>query len=440
MRRATGLKDIKKDESGSIAVIFAIGILLIILAAGVAIDIARLESTKTSAQDFTDNAVLAAARTMTASENSSQSIGERKKEAKQVAQEIFDAYIATGDYEATNLEISFPGNAEVRAVATLKVKPYLMHIFRYNKLDVQVDSGANIGQAQATDIDIALVSDATASMSNTLFAIQQNMQSFTSDLSMVLQSRNIKAGAVRVKFIFYRDYMIDNHMLWTGPDMAPDASIPGWGPMYTSSFFELPSEKVSMDAYVDSFIAEGGGSVRESGLEAIWYAVNDANWKSGADSVRAVVLWTDAPTRPFGDTQETSLEPGDLFWEPVLPVNVGDEITTMTRTQREQFMFDAYYPKDAPSSLGELKTLYENFHNENANGFEGVKTMTVNILNNCLNLSPCGDWPNIATWEGVDYRFHTDANTISETYDKIVLQVADMVQKQLIAKDLVIQY
>ena len=435
------INSFKTDETGSIAIISAISTLLIFILVGVALDFSRLTSLKHDTQDALDRAALASAIHMTTSALTEPSLGQRKKDAEEIAKAHFAAFLETEPHEATAFEINFPGNKEVQLVSNLEVKPYLLSMLGQQTLGIKTVSGVNIGDVQDTDIDIAIISDATGSMATTLAAIQDNMKDFTADLNIVLQSRNIEVGTVRVKFVFYRDYMMDNHTDWTGPTMAPDTVNREWGAMYTSRFYDLPTEKDTMDAYVDNFVAMGGGDIDESALEAIWYALDDPNWRHGSKTVRAIILWTDAPPRPFSDKEDTYLDPAiGGFWEDWIVSNLGSQMSDMTKIQREQFMVDNFYPSDAPTTTDALKNIYDAFHAENSRGEEDVNTMTINVLNDCVSVSTCGEWTDIATWDGVDYQYDTGTNTISEIYQKILDQTADTVEKQLLTKDLAIQY
>ena len=260
------------NRQGNIAIFFAIASFVILMAIGVAIDGSRVLSMKSSAQDNADNAALAAAIYMTESATSGLSEAERKRKAEEIALTSLAVFFQSTHHLGVEPHIKI-NTEDVRVNLDIKAAPVLMNMFGHKSLDHKVASVVGIGKAVARDIDIALISDATGSMQTTLDAIQNNMKDFTVDLTYELTSRKIEMGNVRVKFIFYRDLIVDNHKDWTGPKMALQAGLEMYGPLYSSDFFTLPSEKNTMDNYVDFFLAQGGGSARESGLEAIWHVL-----------------------------------------------------------------------------------------------------------------------------------------------------------------------
>lgn len=431
----------KCDRNGNFAITGAITILAIIMSVGAAIDFSHLSRMKSDAQDNADVAALAAAKVMT--DNAEASLlkklttREAKREARRTARAIISDYRKNSGLDDVQVTIEFLNrNTEVKVTVNAKAKPILSNIFGQTDLNHQAESIVGIGGKERLDIDVALISDATGSMNNILTSIQNNMRNFSTDLRNILELRGIEPGDIRVKFIFYRDFTIDNHTDWKHPGMSLKSGLGKHGPMYTSPFYKLPRQKNEMNKYVDFFEAHGGGVVRESGLEAIWYALNDKEWKNGSYTVRAIVLWTDAPTRPFGDYSQKGLEPGDIYWEPMLEQTMGTSFTALSKTDREAFMRKNYYPKDAPKSTKALKAIYDKFHLENANGSKEIQTMSVNVFDNCTYQAPCGEWPDIAMWDGVTYNYDKGSSSISETYQKTLEQVAETVSSQAKVKDL----
>ena len=435
-----------RDAKGSFAIFAAMGLLLLVLVIGIAVDFTRLQGTQTKAQDDVDGAVLAAARYMSDTLLSNDSDAVKQAAAKQIAIDYLQAYAGSHDISLTLEDIVFTGD-DVTAIASTESEPYFASLLGISTLDVQVVSTASIAAKLAKDVDVVLIADATGSMAATLTGIQTNMKDFTADLSDDLTNSGIKLGRVRVQFIFYRDYMIDNHKDWTGPEMALSPSLKSFGPMYISPFFDMPAEKMQMDGYVDYFQALGGGSFKESGLEAFWHGLN-TDWNSGTTTVRSIVLWTDAVTRPLGDTEEVSLAPHESVGENVENPNwwsngfwrkvMGNEFADMTKEEREAYMYNTYYPKDMPNTLAGIKSKFDTFHQENSAGIADVKTMAINVVSNCWDEAICSDWPELATWDGIDLTIDPVGVTSTETYDRIVKQVAATVISQVTAKEIVI--
>ena len=79
------LKSLLRDVKGSFAMFAAMGMLLLVVVIGVAVDFSRLQGTQTRAQDDVDGAVLAAAQYMSDSLSSGDSEYVRQAAAKQVA-------------------------------------------------------------------------------------------------------------------------------------------------------------------------------------------------------------------------------------------------------------------------------------------------------------------------------------------------------------------
>ena len=436
------LRKFRGSESGSFAIYFALGLSLIFAAVGVAVETTRLASFESKTQSAADRGALAAAVYMTRSEISGRSLDSRKQDATKTGQDAIEGFM----FSASDAKVKSKFTIDDETVTVdleVAVTPVMAQMFGVRTLGINTTAVANIGASVAHDVDIALISDATGSMQVTLDAIQENMKDFTADLSSELTNRGIVSGAVRVKFIFYRDLMIDNHQDWTGPDMAPTAGLEGTGALYGSEFYSLPDDKADMDDYVDFFVADGGGSFKESGLEAIAYALNDSNWGDGQDTVRAIVLWTDAANRFAGDIEESQLTPypdetyywNDTLWEE----RIGSHFPPLTKEAREDYMFDEFAEDYSVASLEALKAQYVSFHEENSRSLEGIKTMSVNVMSNCYDIDPCGDWGEIATWPGVNYFLEDYFLSSSETYMQIVHQVADTVQNQLTAKDIAIK-
>lgn len=435
------------DKCGSFATMFALSVLGLVFIAGVAVDLSRMQSTKVQAQDQLDSALLAAARSMSdslATQYDGHSLDEarRLKQATQVAKEHLAVFEAQTGYKLSLTGLKLDGDG-LTATARTKSTPYFANLLGVKTMKVEVVSATTLAAQEAEDVDVVLIADATGSMQTTLTAIQDNMKRFTRDLSNELNTTGIKLGQVRVQFIFYRDYMADIHKDWTGPRMNLLPGLEGKGPMYISPFFNVPGDRNKMDRYVDYFTADGGGSFRESGLEAVWHALN-TDWKSGETTVRSIVLWTDAQTRPLGDKVEWAMDNttgpdfyfNDAYWQ----ANMSNAFAAMSKEQRQNFAYNTFYPKDMPGTKSGIKSKFAQFHAANSNKMPGVKTMAINVVSNCWDINPCTNWPELATWDGVDLTIDPNGIASGETYKRIVKQVAATVVSQVTAKDIAITH
>lgn len=424
-----------RSASGNIAVLMAVCLMALLLVVGTAVDFTRLTNFKSEAQARADSAVLAAAKAIR-EEAYTLSFEERKDRAKNVAEKMLEDFLKSPEYLAGDASVAFSNaDTEMKVELRMKAIPVFAHLFGLEALDFKVDSYANIEKPILPDIDIVLISDATWSMDNLLSMIQDNMNNFSHDLQIKLKAREIKVGKIRVGFIFFRDYMIDNHREWTSPEMQLLSGLSHTGPMYSSKFFSLPEERLEAADYVNFFVAHGGGSDRESGLEAIWEAIRKDDWKDGDTAIRTIVLWTDAPAREIGDTKEEYLY-YNRYWDRLLRNQIGNFFVRLTPNRREDYMFDTFYPLDSPKSLEEVRSEFLKFHLENAHDHDEIVSMTVNIFNNCLDYSPCGGWDNVRQWPGVASNFSSDEASVADFYDKTLEQIVDMVESQQALKSI----
>jgi len=445
MKIITYLKMFLSDKRGNVATLFAVCLMMVAIGTGVAIDSNRHAYLKLKTQSYADASALAAGKYMTeASQDKTMTPKEKREEAREIVTAYFSILLDDDKHYGGETRVNFT-NDTLTVHATVAGKPTISHLFGRKTLAVDVESTVNIGKMVVKDVDIALISDATGSMQVTLDAIQMNMKSFHDDVAAELKSRAIDIGEVRIKFLFYRDFMVDIDSRWTDPEMELLPGLEQFGPLYQSKFFSVPDDEEELDEYVDFFLAQGGGSARESAFEAIWYAMQDNDWGNGSDTVRAIILWTDAPNRPLGDTEEWGLTPvpaGSLdywsseYWEE----HIGAFFVAMTKEEREDYTYNTFHPKAAPKTISQFRGQFETFHNQNVNGMTGLNSLTVNVIGDCLGLgyAGCGDWPTVAGWDGVDLYYEAGLFSDSETYNLIVKQTADAVEKQLVAKDLAI--
>lgn len=403
-----------KNQRGSFSVIFAISLLVIIIVGGVAVDLNRLQSSRTKVQDYLDAAVLASAIYLHDAD-SIKNLNKKQQliEAEKIAKDVFAA-----SFHSDSLELSFDklelSAGKLVGHASGQLSTTVVSFFNVETLALNVTSATNMSTSKAINVDVVLIADITGSMALTLTAVQDNIKSFSDDLKFQLETHNVSAKNIRIKLIFFRDYIVDSTPLWAGADMNLVAGMENNGPMYISKFFKFPNESLNLDKYVDSFNAWGGGGIAESGLESVWHALN-ADWNASKNTTRAVVLWTDAPARILHDNSES----GANF------------------PQR----YDDYYPKDVPANLDGVHTEFAKFHKKNSNNIANVTTMSVNIITS-INLNQGAtypQWVEIGMWDGVDVNYDIPASSAA-AYQKILDQVTETVLSQVEAKDLAITH
>jgi hypothetical protein len=131
-------------------------------------------------------------------------------------------------------------------------------------------------------VDIVFAIDVTGSMTPILDAVKANALGFYDDVQTNLTEKGKNVAQLRVRIIAFRDFAAD-----------------GAAALEESPFFTLPGERAGFSEFVNGLIAQGGGDVPESGLEAVALAINSP-WTSTGDRRRqVVVVWTDAPAHPL---------------------------------------------------------------------------------------------------------------------------------------------
>lgn len=134
-------------------------------------------------------------------------------------------------------------------------------------------------------VDIVFAIDVTGSMTPILDAVKANALGFYDDVQTNLTEKGKNVAQLRVRIIAFRDFVAD-----------------GAAALEESPFYTLPAERAGFSEFVNGLIAQGGGDVPESGLEAVALAINSP-WTSTGDRRRqVVVVWTDAPAHPLDPT------------------------------------------------------------------------------------------------------------------------------------------
>jgi Mg-chelatase subunit ChlD len=184
------------DKTGNMTVLAAGSLTVIMLAVGAAIDISDLASHKSSLQDATDSAVLAAAIS-----------GETDTdELTNIAREAFDANFGTsGNESIKNFNLLLSEDGELSLETQLEKPTLIMGAMGMDKHLVTAEAATYM--ASSMPLDIALVLDRTGSMAG------PNMAGLISAATDFISSLDSGDRDVRVAIIPFSDYVnvgVDN--------------------------------------------------------------------------------------------------------------------------------------------------------------------------------------------------------------------------------------
>lgn len=125
-------------------------------------------------------------------------------------------------------------------------------------------------------VDVVFCIDGTGSMGPCINKVKDNAKRLYADIVSKLTDEGTTIESLRLKVITFRDYKDD-----------------GDNAMVESSFFEMPDDQSSFDAFLnDKVIATGGGDYPENGLEALYYAMM-SDWVEGPKDRQVIVMFTD---------------------------------------------------------------------------------------------------------------------------------------------------
>lgn len=190
--RDTIVKSYLKDESASIAIMTALGGLVLLMGVGVALDYNNMTREHVRLQASMDAAVLAA----TSRVNSTES------ELREHFEAAFHTnYTLTGGHEPKHFDLDVDVKDMVlEASATLDYQPFLMNIFGHNDLPINVRAASPV--TFLPDMDIALALDITQSMADT--GNLDDLKFAVSDMLDILQD---SPGETRVSVVPYNQYV-----------------------------------------------------------------------------------------------------------------------------------------------------------------------------------------------------------------------------------------
>ena len=182
------LKIYFKNTSGNMASIFAVCLLMLMVAVGAAVDYNGITSKKNSYQNLADGAVLAAARS-----------GETDRKAlKEIAAKYVAEANTTNDNLKTRLKFNKGGHMQVTVKG--KYDPVLMGMF--GKKNEVVEALAEAPLPASEPVNIVLVLDTTYSMSG---AKLSSLKSAANE--MLGQLEKLKSDSIKVSVIPFSDYV-----------------------------------------------------------------------------------------------------------------------------------------------------------------------------------------------------------------------------------------
>ncbi|WP_162009741.1 TadE/TadG family type IV pilus assembly protein [Methylocystis heyeri] len=190
---AAPIRDLRaalKERSGSVAILFALAAVPLMLALGVAADYARTASLKSRLQQAADAAVLSAGARSALTQAARQQI------VLNALQANLGSLASTVNLQATESE-PLPGTYTVNVTATLPTT--VMKIAHINSLNVSVTSTAQtIGVSSQAPLELALALDNTGSMMNNM----SDLKSAATTLVQTVMSAG-QNGSVRVSVVPY---------------------------------------------------------------------------------------------------------------------------------------------------------------------------------------------------------------------------------------------
>lgn len=152
-------------------------------------------------------------------------------------------------------------------------------------------------------VDIAMLIDATGSMSPIINEVKENAMAFCAKFHEAMEASGKNVDELRIKVIPFRDYAYDG-------DQA----------MKESGFFSLPEQNDAFRDYVSTITATGGGDEPESALEAMALAMRSDWTTKGAKRRHVILVFTDASAVPLKESSRTRSE----YYPENMPADLAD--------------------------------------------------------------------------------------------------------------------
>lgn len=144
------------------------------------------------------------------------------------------------------------------------------------------------------NVDLIFVIDITGSMSHTIKTVKDTVLGLYDRLRTDLAEKGRDIQELRVKVIGFRDFEFD-----------------GERALEESEFFSLPQQEGLLHEFVGNLVAEGGGDIPETAVDAISVAMKQDWVKTGTKRRHIIMAFTDAPTKMPGKSGRDDL-PKDL--------------------------------------------------------------------------------------------------------------------------------
>ena len=287
------------DESGSVAILFALLILSLSAGMGLAIDYSRALRSKEIIEKAADAANLAAAKAAAemAEKSPNKPLDQIKIEAEVIGLNFFEtnmmgnAGVTMNRHSISVEEVNGEWVATTEYEATSQTT--LAGIIGPKSVTLAGTSEASVKPGFAV-LDIAMCIDSTGSMTPTLDAVKANATTFFDRLNEELVTRGIpEFPLVRVRLLFFKDYGDEMPGTWD-----PD-------PMRASAFFQLPDENTQFLDFAAPQMAGGGWDWPEADVVCLNEAMTSEWMRPGdrppgfanrvTDVYPLIVVWTDSP-------------------------------------------------------------------------------------------------------------------------------------------------
>lgn len=185
-RLSRGARRLRRDTSGGVAVLFAVGLLPLLGLAGGAVDYTLAGGHKVRLQNAVDAATLAATRTVTANSTVAQ--------VTAVVSKYISANTDFGPSVTLDVELNVAARS-VKVKATLNHKPYLLPVVGISNIPIGAESSSQLGRAY---LEVALVLDNSGSMAGTRIT---TLRSASTDLMKKVLGMAYIAGDTKVAVV-----------------------------------------------------------------------------------------------------------------------------------------------------------------------------------------------------------------------------------------------
>ncbi len=341
------IREVAKNQNGSVAIIFAVTLTVVILVGGVAVDYARGISMRTEIQTAADAAVLSAVRAK--STDGSLGFGQLKQIARDYFDRNVDASINIDDFRLID-----EGDGAYRIEVSASLNTTLMKVNGINDMSLNITSSASTSQSRPLELALAL--DNTGSMAGAKLASLKTAAKDLIDtllgeaghetkISLVPFDRyvNVGTGNAAAGWIDVADP--DD---WSGcvgsrnyPLNIQDTSygtnaVPGIETNCVNEITPLSDNANQLKTAIDNMDASGWTYI-PSGLAWGWRVLSNAepftDGKTQAEldedgGIKAIVLMTD------GENTRSPQYPDHDGWDTSLANTITSELCTNVKTEK----------------------------------------------------------------------------------------------------------